>query len=68
MDERAPYTATTISQPRMEPWHGWIGDATLAGTILERVMQRRHLAKPGTAKNGQKAEDYRPIVTAEPRI
>ena len=30
------------SQLPIEHWHTWIGDATIADAILDRVMQRSH--------------------------
>ena len=29
------------SQP-IEHWHAWIGDATIADAVLDRIMQRHH--------------------------
>jgi DNA replication protein DnaC len=26
----------------VEHWHAWIGDATIADAILDRIMQRNH--------------------------
>jgi len=26
----------------LEHWHGWIGDATVADAILDRLLQRAH--------------------------
>lgn len=43
IDDRAANKATIItSQLPMEHWHAWIGDATLADAILDRIMQRNH--------------------------
>ena len=43
IDDRAGNTATIItSQLPVEHWHAWIGDATIADAILDRVMQRNH--------------------------
>lgn len=43
IDDRAANKATIItSQLPMEHWHAWIGDATLADAILDRIMQRHH--------------------------
>ncbi len=30
------------SQLPIEHWHAWIGDATIADAILDRVMQKNH--------------------------
>ena len=43
IDDRATHKATIItSQLPIEHWHAWIGDATIADAILDRVMQRSH--------------------------
>lgn len=43
IDDRAATRATIItSQLPIEHWHAWIGDATIADAILDRIMQRNH--------------------------
>lgn len=43
IDDRATNKATNIiSQLPVEHWHGWIGDATIADAILDRILQRIH--------------------------
>src|SRR3546814_12107829 len=43
IDDRAANKATIItSQLPVEHWHAWIGDATIADAILDRIMQRNH--------------------------
>lgn len=43
IDNRAGHKATIItSQLPVEHWHAWIGDATIADAILDRIMQRNH--------------------------
>ncbi|WP_320534308.1 IS21-like element helper ATPase IstB [Robbsia andropogonis] len=43
IDDRAGTRATIItSQLPIEHWHAWIGDATIADAILDRIMQRNH--------------------------
>ncbi len=43
IDDRAANKATIItSQLPIDHWHAWIGDATLADAILDRIMQRNH--------------------------
>ena len=43
IDDRAGNKATVItSQLPVDHWHAWIGDATIADAILDRVMQRNH--------------------------
>lgn len=75
IDDRAAGKATIItSQLPIEHWHAWVGDATIADAILDRVMQRNHRftltgeclrQKP---KNQQKGDQSGPIVTAAPTI
>jgi DNA replication protein DnaC len=41
IDDRACLRATIIThQLPIEHWHGWIGDATVADAILDRLLQR----------------------------
>jgi DNA replication protein DnaC len=41
IDDRACVRATIIThQLPIEHWHGWIGDATVADAILDRLLQR----------------------------
>jgi len=43
IDDRAGTRATIItSQLPIEHWHAWIGDATIADALLDRIMQRNH--------------------------
>jgi DNA replication protein DnaC len=43
IDDHAARRATIIThQLPVEHWHGWIGDATIADAILDRLMQRVH--------------------------
>jgi transposase len=43
IDDRAGNKASIItSQLPIEHWHAWIGDATIADAILDRVMQKNH--------------------------
>jgi DNA replication protein DnaC len=43
VDDRAAVKATIITtQLPVEHWHAWIGDATIADAILDRLMQRVH--------------------------
>ena len=42
-DDRANTKATiTTSQLPIEHWHEWIGDATIADAMLDRLMQNNH--------------------------
>ena len=63
IDDRAAHKATVITtQLPVEHWHGWIGDATIADAILDRVLQRVHrvelsgesLRKPAASTNAKK--------------
>ena len=75
IDDRAASKATIItSQLPIEHWHAWVGDATIADAILDRVMQRNHRftltgeslrQKP---KIQQKGDQSGPIVTGTPTI
>jgi DNA replication protein DnaC len=43
IDDRAGHRATIItSQLPIEHWHEWIGDATIADAMLDRLMQSHH--------------------------
>jgi DNA replication protein DnaC len=43
IDDRAGNKATIITaQLPVEHWHAWIGDATIADAILDRIMQHQH--------------------------
>jgi DNA replication protein DnaC len=43
IDDRAAHKATIItSQLPIDHWHAWIGDATIADAMLDRIMQRHH--------------------------
>ena len=43
IDDRANTKATIItSQLPIEHWHEWIGDATIADAMLDRLMQNNH--------------------------
>ena len=43
IDDRAATRGTiTTSQLPVEHWHGWIGDATIADAMLDRLLQRTH--------------------------
>jgi DNA replication protein DnaC len=43
IDDRAANKATIItSQLPVEHWHAWLGDATIADAILDRIMQKNH--------------------------
>jgi len=43
IDDRANQRATIIThQLPVEHWHGWIGEATVADAMLDRLMQRVH--------------------------
>ena len=43
IDDRAGHKASIItSQLPIDHWHAWIGDATIADAILDRILQRHH--------------------------
>lgn len=69
IDDRAANRATIItSQLPVEYWHAWIGDATIADTILDRILQRTHrltltgdsLRDPKHAKTSKKEKRIDP--------
>jgi DNA replication protein DnaC len=57
IDDRAGTRATIItSQLPVEHWHAWIGDATIADAILDRLLSRSHrLALKGKSLRPQRA-------------
>lgn len=66
IDDRAGTRATIItSQLPVEHWHAWIGDATIADAILDRLLSRSHrlalkgkslrLQGPGAGTTGSSA-------------
>lgn len=75
IDDRSANKATIItSQLPIEHWHAWVGDATIADAILDRLMQRNHrftLAGESLrqkSKAQQKGDQSGPIVTGTPTI
>lgn len=56
IDDRAGTRATIItSQLPVEHWHAWIGDATIADAILDRLLSRSHrLALKGKSMRPRK--------------
>lgn len=43
IDDRPANKSNIItSQLPIEHWHAWVGDATIADAILDRVMQKNH--------------------------
>lgn len=75
IDDRAASKATIItSQLPIEHWHAWIGDATIADAILDRLMQQNHrLTLTGESlrqrqKTTPKEPKPDPIVTATSTI
>ena len=57
IDDRAGARATIVtSQLPVEHWHAWIGDATIADAILDRLLSRSHrLALKGKSLRPHKA-------------
>ena len=56
IDDRAGTRATIVtSQLPIEHWHAWIGDATIADAILDRLLSRSHrLALKGKSMRPQR--------------
>lgn len=68
IDDRASLRATIIThQLPVEHWHGWIGDATIADAILDRLMQRcrRFDLEGESRRTGSKRTPARPSRTAK---
>jgi DNA replication protein DnaC len=75
IDDRSATKATIItSQLPIEHWHAWVGDATIADAMLDRIMQKNHrLTLTGDSlrqkpKTGKKEKKNEPIVTDTPTI
>lgn len=68
IDDRAGNKATIItSQLPVEHWHAWIGDATIADAILDRVMQRNHrFTLTGDSLRAQGPKPARKEKTTDP--
>jgi hypothetical protein len=47
-----------------EHWHAWIGDATVADAILDRIMQRHHRI----TLTGDSLRQQRPKTTKKEKI
>jgi DNA replication protein DnaC len=58
IDDRAGRKATIItSQLPIEHWHAWIGDATMADAMLDRLMQHHHrITLTGDSLRSKKAQ------------
>jgi DNA replication protein DnaC len=58
IDDRAGRKATIItSQLPIEHWHAWIGDATMADAMLDRLMQHHHrVTLTGDSLRSKKAQ------------
>ena len=70
IDDRAASRATIItSQLPIEHWHEWIGDATIADAMMDRLMQHHHrftLAGESTRKKGRLSKDKTDEVVGTP--
>jgi DNA replication protein DnaC len=65
IDDRAANKATIItSQLPIEHWHAWIGDATIADAMLDRVMQRHHRL----TLSGESLRQSKPKTAAKEKI
>ena len=70
IDDRAGTRATIVtSQLPVEHWHAWIGDATIADAILDRLLSRsQRLALKGKSlRAGKQASPTSPVTFAEIR-
>ena len=62
IDDRAGTRATIVtSQLPVEHWHAWIGDATIADAILDRLLSRSHRL----ALKGQSLRPHKPTSTTD---
>lgn len=68
IDDRAASKATIItSQLPVEHWHAWIGDATIADAILDRVMQKNHrFTLTGDSLRGDKQKNTKKEKNMDP--
>ena len=68
IDDRATHKATIItSQLPIEHWHAWIGDATVADAILDRIMQHNHrLILTGDSMRQEKQKTNKKEKTIDP--
>jgi len=68
IDDRAANKATIItSQLPIEHWHAWIGDATIADAILDRIMQRNHrFTLTGDSLRPERPKSVKKEKTIEP--
>jgi DNA replication protein DnaC len=75
IDDRAGTRPTLVtSQLPIEHWHAWIGDATVADAILDRLLSRSHRLslkgkslRPGKASGAGDADDA-PIETIDSAV
>ena len=67
IDDRAGTRATIVtSQLPVEHWHAWIGDATVAAAILDRLLSRSHrLVLKGDSLRPRKAADAPAATTTD---
>lgn len=56
------------SQLPIEHWHGWIGDATIADTILDRLMQHMHRITPEGDSLRCRPRSTEPSARTAPRV
>lgn len=68
IDDRAAHKATIItSQLPIEHWHAWIGDATVADAILDRIMHRHHrITLTGDSLRQERPKSTRKEKTIDP--
>ena len=67
IDDRAGTRSTIVtSQLPVEHWHAWIGDATVADAILDRLLSRSHrLELKGASLRPRKADSAPRAPTAD---
>ena len=68
IDDRAGSRPTIVtSQLPVEHWHAWIGDATIADAILDRLLSRSHRLnlKGQSLRPGKAATENAEVSQAE---
>ena len=68
IDDRAGSKATIItSQLPVDHWHAWIGDATIADAILDRIMERNHrFTLTGDSLRSQRPKTSKKEINIDP--
>ena len=73
IDDRAGSRPTIVtSQWPVEHWHAWIGDATIADAILDRLLSRSHRLnlkgqsmRPGKVTTANAEDRFKEIIETD---